>query len=288
MRLGHTRLAPQTIREMEALCEYLDVYGLSAIVAPRNLGDLTEDEASAFGERARALGMLIGEAGYWENLLTDDEDLRANRIERFRKILRNADAMGVRAGLTLVGTKDASDRALFPHAYNFTKECRAEFREIVLRVLDGLDLKRTRYAVEPWFTTFLYQPEAIREFVDSVSHPLFGVHLDQVNLISHPYFYRTTELIEKTFVLLADDVISVHIKDLRWDGAHFGLRWDEVYIGDGVMDHITYLRHLARLDPDMTCYCEHLAEERDYAVNFARLHRLAKQAGTQFLARGTR
>ncbi|MBN8943031.1 MAG: TIM barrel protein [Rhizobiales bacterium] len=285
MRLGCTLLAPQSLAELEAMCETFDIYGLSAILAPKTLADFTEDEAHTYGERARALGLVIGETGLWENFLTDDADLRADRIARFRRLLRNADIAGIRSANTLVGTKHVSDRPLFPHAYNFTRECRAEFREVVLRILDGLDLKTVKYGIEPWFTTFFYQPEDIKEFIVSVGHPRFGVHMDQANMISHPYFFRTTELIDKTFALLADDVVSVHVKDLQWEGAHFGLRWNEVYIGEGTMDLATYLRHVSRLDPDMTCYCEHFAEERDYAVNFARLHHIARGAGTSFLPR---
>jgi sugar phosphate isomerase/epimerase len=285
MRLGCTLLAPQSIPEMKGLVEKLDCYGLSAILAPKLLAEFTEDEAIEFGKAARSLGLVIGEAGYWENLLTEDADVRVSRIERLRRILRNADLMGCRSTNTLVGTKHPSDRPLFPHAYNFTKDCRDEFREVVLRVLDGLELENTKYGIEPWFTTFFYQPEDIREFIDSVDHPRFGVHLDQANMISHAYFYRTSELIEKTFGLLADKAVSVHIKDLQWEGAHFGLRWNEVYIGEGTMDLVTYLRKIDSLDPDMTCYCEHFPEERDYAVNFARLHQIAERAGTSFLRR---
>ena len=63
------------------------------------------------------------------------------------------------------------------------------------------------------------------------------------------------------------------------------LKWDEVYIGDGVMDYETYLKRLSELPPDTPCYCEHLREERDYALNFARLHRLADKTGVRFLRR---
>jgi sugar phosphate isomerase/epimerase len=285
MRLGCVPFAPQTIGELEPFCEKADVYGLSAIPAPKTTGDMTDDEAVAFGERARSLGLVVGEAGYWENLLTDDLELRAHRIQRLRTIMRKADLMGSRSTNTLVGTKDKSDRALFPHPYLFTDDCKREFRDIVLRALDGLDLKTTRYGVEPWYTSFFYQPDDIRAFIDSVGHPRFGVHLDQGNMICHATFYKTTAMIEHTFALLADYAVSVHIKDLHWEGAHFGLRWNEVPIGEGTMDIRTYLRHLSRLDPDITCYCEHFTDERDYAVNFARLHYLARQVNTRFLPR---
>jgi sugar phosphate isomerase/epimerase len=243
-------------------------------------------ECAEFGEHAQDLGLVIGELGMWENLLTEDEELRALRIEKVRSLLANADLMGCHCIVTLVGTRDPSDHHLAPHPYMYTEACKAEFREVVLRILDGLHLRTTKYVIEPWHNSFFYQPPEIRAFLDRVGHPMFGVHLDQMNMIDQTHYYRTTELINTTFDLLADAVASVHLKDLRCDYTHMMLKWDEVYIGDGVIDYETYLRRLAELPPDTPCYCEHMPDERDYALNYARLHYLASQAGLRFLGRG--
>ena len=82
-----------------------------------------------------------------------------------------------------------------------------------------------------------------------------------------------------------DHIISVHLKGIQWDYSHMFLKWDEVDIGDGVMDYDTYLKKLAALDPDIPCYCEHMETEKDYALNFARLHHIAKKNGLEFKAR---
>ena len=284
MRLGGF-FGANTAAELEPLCEKLDCYGLSAIPAPWKITEMPDDDCIAFGERARELGIVVGEAGIWENLMTPDADLQFRRIEKAREVIRNADLMGCRCVVSLIGTKDPSDHPLAPHPFMFTDACKAEFREIVLRILDGFELKSVRYAIEPWHNTFFYKPEEAREFIDSVGHPAFGLHLDQMNMVSQQDYFNTTALINTTFDLLAHKVWSVHLKDIRCDYKHLFLKWDEVYIGDGVMDYDTYLKRLAKLPPDTPCFCEHMAEERDYAVNFARLHRLAGKAGVEFLAR---
>jgi len=284
MRLGGF-FGAGSIGELDALCEKLDVYGLSAIPGAGRIGEMSLEECARFGERARALGMVVGETGMWANLMTPNRELRAQRIEAARKLLPKAEAMGCRCFVSLVGSRAASDHPLEPHPYMYTKECRREFRETVLRILDGLDLKTTIYGIEPWHNTFFYQPEDIREFIDSVGHPRFGLHLDQMNMVSQRYYLNTTELINRTFDLLAAAVASVHLKDIRCDPGHMFLKWDEVNIGDGVMDYETFLKRLAELPPDTTCYCEHMREERDYALNFARLHRLADKARVSFLRR---
>jgi hypothetical protein len=63
------------------------------------------------------------------------------------------------------------------------------------------------------------------------------------------------------------------------------LKYDEVAIGDGVMDYDTYLKKISGLDPDMTCYLEHMAEEKDYAMSIARLHSMADSLGLRFRRR---
>jgi sugar phosphate isomerase/epimerase len=106
-----------------------------------------------------------------------------------------------------------------------------------------------------------------------------------MNMVSQRYFYRTTELINTAFDLLAGRAWSVHLKDIRWDYPHLMLKWDEVDIGDGVTDYDTLLKQLSELPADTTCFCEHMREERDYALSFCRLHYLARKAGVSFARR---
>lgn len=285
MRLGY--FYASTASELEIAVPGLDQYGLSAVWAG-GIDGKTDEDCTALGKQAKALGIVLGEVGMWANLMTDNAESRRNRIEQTRTLLRKGELAGVKCVVTLVGTKDPSDHPLAPHPYMYTKKAKAEFREVVLRILDGLELKTVGYGIEPWHNTFFYQPEDIREFIDSVGHPRFGLHLDQMNMVSHKDFYNTTALINRTFDLLADKVLSVHLKDIRCDFKHMFLKWDEVYIGDGVMDYDTYLKRLATLPADTPCYCEHFPNEGDYAICFARLHHLAGKAGVKFLRRGER
>jgi sugar phosphate isomerase/epimerase len=285
MRLGGYYLA-ESINDLEPLCEKLDAHGLSAIQAPPALAEMSDEACFAYGEEARRLGLVIGEAGMWENLLSDEPTVRNSRIELVRSMLQKADLMDCKCVVSLVGTKDpTSDNASAPHADNYSAACRREFREVVLRILDGLDLQNSMYVIEPWPSSFFYRPVDIRGFIDSVDHPRFGLHLDQMNMVTHETFYRTGELINETFDLLADRVASVHLKDVQWDNEYMFVKWDEVHIGDGVMDYDTYLKRLSQLPADMTCYCEHFPAEADYVLCFSRLHALSEKAGTRFLGR---
>jgi len=276
-----------TREDLSRIADRLDCYGLSAIPAPGGYHEWTDDECAAFGEEASRLDIVVGESGYWLNLLDRDEATRATRIEDVRARLAKAEAMGCGSVVSLVGSGHTSGSAVVPDAYNYTEECKAEFREVVLRILDDLALTRTKYIIEPWHNTFFYRPADIAEFIDSVDHPAFGLHLDLMNMISQDTFYDTTGLARETFKLLSQHVVSVHLKDAQFDPSHNWIKWDEVDIGDGVMDYNAYLTGLAALDEDMPCYCEHMSHEREYALNFARLHHLAQKAGVAFHRRSS-
>jgi sugar phosphate isomerase/epimerase len=200
-------------------------------------------------------------------------------------MLVKADAMGCRSVVTLAGSKHPSGHVLAPHPGNFTDAYRGEFREFVLRVLDGLALASTKYIIEPWHNTFFYRPDDIAAFIVSVDHPSFGLHLDQMNMVDQAGYLDTTSLIDRTFDLLADHVVSVHLKDVLCDPGHLMLKYDEVLIGEGVMDYETYMKRLAGLDEDVPCYTEHLPGEQAYIDNTRRAHAAAERVGVAFRRR---
>lgn len=284
MRLGGF-FGAETSAELEPLCEDLDRHGLSAIPAPSRLALMSDDECAEFGSTARALGIVVGETGMWENLMTRDESLREIRVDRARTLLMKADAMGCRCVISLVGSIHPSDSFVAPDPYMVTTAAQREFRDIVLRILDDLDLKTTTFAIEPWCNTFFYEPDDVAEFLAMVDHPHLRLHLDQMNMISQKSYYDTTSLIRHTFELLAGRIVAAHLKDLHWDYEHFMLKWDEVLIGEGVLDYETYLTELAKLPVDTPAYCEHLPGEEEYVTNFARLHEVAARVGVAFTGR---
>jgi sugar phosphate isomerase/epimerase len=106
-----------------------------------------------------------------------------------------------------------------------------------------------------------------------------------MNMVDQFSYYDTTKLINTTFELLGEHIVGAHLKDIYLDWNYNFLRLDEVLIGDGVLDFATLLGHLAGLGRDLPCFCEHLDNEGDYAINFARLHHLAGELGHAFVTR---
>lgn len=284
MRLGGF-YSVQDITELDLICPKLDAHGLSVIPAPYQLHRMSDDQCWEFGERAQELDIVIGEAGMWDNLMTTDRHVQEERILLVRTLLQKADKMRCKTVVTLVGSSVDTNPPLTPHPDNYSRKFKNAFRDVVLRILDKLDLRYTKYSIEPWHNTFFYQPEEIYNFIRQVDHPLLAFHLDQMNMISQQNYFKTTGLIENTFKFLGDYISSVHLKDLRCDPSYMFLKYDEVLIGEGVLDYITLLKHLSSLSTDLPCFCEHLQSEQEYLINFSRLHELAKNAGVEFRRR---
>ncbi len=285
MRLGAHFYKANKIEELEPVCEKLDELGLSAIPAPVKFWTWEDDDCIAFGEKAKGLGLVIGEAGCWKNMIDPDKEAVAQHIEMISQMLVKGDLMGLRGVVSLVGSHNP-EHSLSPHPFNFTDEARAEYREVCLRILDGLELETTKYMTEPWCNTFYYRPVDILEFLLSVDHPNLGLHMDMMNMIHQDTYFKTGEVINRAFDLLSDFVVSVHAKDLRWDYRHLMIKIDEVAAGEGVMDYETFLSRLDELDPNMPVYTEHWKTEEQWLHGIDCLHKMAEKYGRKFLRRG--
>lgn len=284
MRLGLNWLPVRNQQELETALPVIDELGLAATAAPAEMAQWSLDECAAYGDMVRSYGLVIGEVGYWQNLLVEDEELRIQRIDTVRSLLLKADAMGVGCVVTLIGSFDG-EKALAPHPGNWSDRARLRASENCRRILDGLDLAYARYALEPWCTAFYHEPDAVADFLDSVGHPRLALHLDVMNMHSIQTYYHSTAVIERTFDLLAHRAVSVHAKDLLWDPTHMFIRLDEVMPGEGVLDFDLYLRKLDGLSPDMPVYTEHWQTGDQYVEAIQRLHGLADVAGVEFVSR---
>ena len=92
--------------------------------------------------------------------------------------------------------------------------------------------------------------------------------------------YNTTTLVNELFDLLGDYTVCAHAKDIQWLST-LTVRFDEVPIGEGVMDQVTFLRRFEGCRPDGWVLIEHLPDELIPAAKIA-LDQAAVQAGLRW------
>ena len=68
MRLGGHWFTAHSVEELDTLATDLDTYGLSAVSEPMLEMDLAS--CAVLGQKAESLGIVVGEKGMWENLMS--------------------------------------------------------------------------------------------------------------------------------------------------------------------------------------------------------------------------
>lgn len=285
MRLGLNWLSVESRADLDEAMPVIDELGLASIAAPDAIGEWSVERCAEFGELVRDRGLTVGECGYWENLLTRDERERETRIRTVQGLLERADAMRVDCVVTLAGSFGGS-WAGAPHPDNWSDEARDLVVENCRRILDGVSLDHTTYAIEPWYNSFAHRPRELRNLVDAVDRDSFGIHMDAMNMHSIGDVYQSAQLIDEAFDLLAADVAAVHLKDIRWNPEPGILSLEEVIPGNGSMDYDRYVRRLDELPDRTPVFTEHWETDEDFLETMRRFRAIADRNGVELVERG--
>jgi sugar phosphate isomerase/epimerase len=255
------------------------VAGYSAAVCP----PLTLEQ----GERIRAIreafacqDVVLAEVGMWNNMLHPDPDRRAANVEANIHALALADEVGALCCVNIAGSFHPT---LWdgPHPRNLSEEAFEFTVQHIRQIIDAVKPRHAQYTLEtmPWVI-----PDSVDSYlrlIKAVDRPMFGVHLDPVNLINCPSrYYDNAELLRECFAKLGPWIVSCHGKDILLHD-QLTVHLDEVRPGLGALDYKVFLQELSHLPGDVPLILEHLPPQeypaaRDYVVG------VAAQAGLSF------
>ena len=121
----------------------------------------------------------------------------------------------------------------------------------------------------PWI--FPSSPDEYLALLEAIDRPALAVHLDPVNMINTPArCFRSGDFLRECFSKLGPLIKSCHAKDVIMR-EQFTVHLDECRPGTGVLDYVTFLRELEKLDADIPLALEHLpAEEYPLAADYIR------------------
>ncbi|OPZ01690.1 MAG: Xylose isomerase-like TIM barrel [Alphaproteobacteria bacterium ADurb.BinA305] len=97
-------------------------------------------------------------------------------------------------------------------------------------------------AFEPEVSNVVDSALKARRLLDEIASPHLRVVMDASNLFRAGDLPRMREVLDEAFDLLGDDVVLIHAKDLRRDGAA-----GQEAAGTGVLDYDHYLLRLRRI-----------------------------------------
>jgi len=235
--------------------------GYTAAQNPLPLSNTDDATLDTYIQAAAEAGIPFSEVGAWSNPISPDPVKAREAIAHCQRALRRAERLGARCCVNIVGSRHPH-KWDGPHPDNFSSATFDLIVQTVRGIIDAVNPQRTFYTLEtmPWI--FPSSPDEYLELIKAIDRPQFAVHLDPVNLVNNPArAYRSGDLIRECFEKLGPYIKSCHAKDfiLR---ENLTLHIDEFLPpGAGMLDYDTYLRELAKLDPNTTLVIEHITKE---------------------------
>ena len=278
MRLGATLGASGWQTDPEACAERCRQLGFRAMTcSPVGVGET--EKIRAIREAAARADVRIAEVGVWVNALGPRPVERAGNQKTIAEALAVADELAAACCVTVVGSFDP-DHLVGPHPDNFSDETFDAVVEWVRRLLQQVKPRQTKLALEMSAWTLLEGPEVYCRLIEAIDHPGLAVHLDPTNAVRDAHlYYTTTDLLNRSFDLLGERIVSCHAKDIRQGPDPRTVSMFEVMPGRGTLDYRTYLTRIERLSPDMPLIIEHLDTEAEYAEAADYIRRVAREVG---------
>ena len=267
----------------EALARKHVEKGFSAAYAPHidiNDTDLIRRTREAFNKE----GVVIGEVGYWENLLDTNEEGRKKSHQGMLSALALAEELGARCSVNVIGSYCDGHFVNANNAKNFSDEA---FEQAVQNARYFIDQVKPKTA---FFTYEIYEfsnndsPENLECFLKAVDRPQFGIHLDLTNMVnSARNYYAHLDLLADTIKRVGNRIVCSHIKDVKMRDGVVSVILEEVMPGTGNIDIRAYLRAVNKLPQIVPMLIEHLSSEEEYDIAASYVRKCAAQEGITLL-----
>jgi sugar phosphate isomerase/epimerase len=276
MRLGGGIEKPyKNPREWAALVKEL---GYSCVLSPVDCSADSEVR-KAYIECAKEQDLVIGEAGVWRNVLSSDEAERKAAIEYSINQLALAEELGAACCVNISGSRgEVWDGCC---ADNYSSATWDLVVETTRNIIDAVKPKHTFYTIEsmPWMIPD--SPDEYLRLIKAVDRPVFGVHLDYVNMINCPRRWAFRDnFITECFTVLGPYIKSVHAKDAYMEHAYSTVI-HETMPGKGQLDFGRIAKLCERLGPDIPVFVEHLPDFESYKKAAAYVRSEAEKAGVR-------
>ena len=233
--------------------------GYSAAGCPPVSLDQTE-RIKAIQEAFSRYDLCLAEVGVWNNMLDPDPAKRAANLDMNIQKLALAEEIGALCCINIAGS-------FSPHCWdgpdphNLSEEAFDLTVENVCKIIDAVKPKHSFYTLEtmPWVIPD--SPDSYLKLIQAVDRPMFGVHLDPVNMINCPArYYDNAGFLRECFAKLGKWIISCHAKDIQMSD-QLTLHLQEVRPGLGVLDYRTFLTEVNCLPGNVPIILEHLPKE---------------------------
>jgi sugar phosphate isomerase/epimerase len=253
--------------------------GFTAAYVPKiDLKDTARIKATR--EAFNKEGIILAEAGYWENIMDTEAESRAFHRERQVEALALAEELGAVCSLNIFGSYCHGNGNSQHKALNFTEEAFDDAVDMARYFIDTVKPKTAYFAYEVFPFDIVDTPESIERLIKAVDRKQFGAHLDLANLLNCPRAYFSSGDIARECVRrFGDRIVSCHVKDIKLKEPSISVILDEVVLGTGNIDLKTFMRQIEGLSRPVPFMMEHLRDEAEYDIAAAQIRKTGKELG---------
>jgi sugar phosphate isomerase/epimerase len=210
-------------------------------------------------------GVVLAEAGYWDNIMDTNAESRTFHRQRQLEAFALAEELGAVCSLNIFGSYCHGNGNSQHKALNFTDEAFEAAVDMARYFIDTVKPKTAFFAYEIFPFDIIDTAENIERLIKAVDRRQFGAHLDLVNLVNCPRAYFSSGDIARECVRrFGDRIISCHVKDIKMKEPSISVILEEVPMGQGNIDLKTFMRQIEGLSRPVPFMMEHLNDEAQY------------------------
>lgn len=286
MRLGICgAFLPENMHDFTpALCRRVRDLGFSGVFTRFRQNDphsTTRAEAQGFRDLLAGENLRLFQAtGYWQNLVTGDENLRRASVRTLQAALRLAGWLGARGIDTGPGSMSPHG-PWAPHPANWTPLARRQLIRSLREAAPAAEDAGVYLSVEAHQTVTLESPEVTLDVLNAVDSPWVRLDYDSANWLNLRTAWRSGAAIDHHFDLLGDHVVSCHAKDVFVE-PRLVIHVSDGCAGRGLVDFHTLCRRMHRLSPDYPIIIEG-AQTEDLPEVSALFHGIAAELAIPLL-----
>jgi sugar phosphate isomerase/epimerase len=218
--------------------------------------------------------------GYWQNMVTPDENARKEAVRTVQAALRLAGWLGARGIDTGPGSMNPAG-PWFPHPDNWTLSARRQLVKTLKECASAAEDAGVLLSLENHQLVTTKTPEICLEVLDEVDSRWVTCDYDSANWITLETIFDTGKEVDRHFDLLGKHILSCHAKD-TWIENRLTVHIEAGCPGKGLMDFKTLFRRMEALSPDYPVISEGNKTEDLYFVS-AFFHRTAEELGIRVL-----
>ena len=207
--------------------------------------------------------LIIGQTNgrYGGDLVNPDQTIRGNCIKFVQDMCELTSKLEAPNTYLRPGSINTNGPWL-PHPENHTDKVFDRLVNSTKEIITVAENEGVMLSLEGGYVSPIFSAKRAKEFIDAVGSKNLGFNQDPVNFISSiEQAYNTREFLEEFFTLLGNHTLGAHLKDFTIIDTLL-LRFEEEYIGSGMMDQAYFLKRMNEICPDAHILVEHIPRDK--------------------------